>query len=111
MKKDYKDINEIYKTVSNPHAFEQGTEEEKKKLPHKKDVLKREYDHFVRQRRNMDKWGRMMLLKPDRKYKYSKFYLTHIYYVHEFLKNMFAISMLEESDFSDYNPDSEQPSS
>lgn len=40
-----------------------------------------------------------MLLKPDRKYKYSKFYLTHIYYVQEFLRNLFAIAFLEETDF------------
>jgi hypothetical protein len=46
-------------------------------------------------------WGRMMIMKPDRKYKTSKFYLTHIYYIQEFLQNLFAVAMLEEEDFRD----------
>ena len=44
----------------------------------------------------------MILLKPDRKYKDTKFWMTHMYYVHEFMKNVFAISLLEDADFSDY---------
>ena len=63
---------------------------------------RRNYDHFVRQRRNFDTWGRMMLLKPDRKYKETKFWMTHMYFIHDFLKNLFAISMLDDSDFPDY---------
>ena len=46
----------------------------------------------------------MMLLKPDRKYKETKFWVTHMYFVHEFLKSVFAVSFLDDSDF----PDSQQ---
>jgi hypothetical protein len=62
----------------------------------------RQYDHFVRQRRTYDMWGRMLLLKPDRKYKQSKFLTSHKYFVHDTLKNLFAISLLEDGDFADY---------
>ena len=62
----------------------------------------RQYDHFVRQRRTHDMWGRMLLLKPDRKYKQSKFLISHKYFVHDTLKNLFAISLLEDGDFADY---------
>ena len=62
----------------------------------------RQYDHFVRMRRNADMWGRTMLLKPDRKYKQKKFLISHKYFVHDVLKNLFAVSLLEDSDFSDY---------
>ncbi len=44
----------------------------------------------------------MFLLKPDRKYKESKFWMTHMYFVHDFLKNIFAVSLLDDSDFPDY---------
>jgi hypothetical protein len=47
-------------------------------------------------------WGRMMLLKPDRKYKQSKFLISHKYFLHDTLKNLFAISLYEDSDFIDY---------
>ena len=43
-----------------------------------------------------------MLMKPDRKYKHSKFYLTHIYYVHDFMKKLLAVAMLEEDDFREF---------
>ena len=44
----------------------------------------------------------MMLLKPDRKYKQSKFLISHKYFVHDTLKNLFAIALYEDSDFVDY---------
>ena len=43
-----------------------------------------------------------MLLKPDRKYKDTKFWMTHIYYVHDFLRSFFAVSFLNDEDFPDY---------
>jgi hypothetical protein len=42
-----------------------------------------------------------MLLKPDRKYKQRKFLVSHKYFVHDMLKNLFAVAMLEDSDFPD----------
>lgn len=62
----------------------------------------RQYDHFVRQRKATDLWGRCLLLKPDRKYKQRKFLISHKYFVHDMLKNLFAVSLLEDSDFPDY---------
>ena len=41
-------------------------------------------------------------MKPDRKYKTSKFYLTHIYAVHEMLQKLVAFALLEENDFKEY---------
>ena len=43
----------------------------------------------------------MLLTKPDRKYKETKFWLTHMYFVHDFLKSFFAVSMLDDADFQD----------
>lgn len=62
----------------------------------------KQYDHFVRLRRNTDLWGRMMLLKPDRKYKHRKFLISHKYFVHDVLKSLFAVSILDDQDFPDY---------
>lgn len=61
----------------------------------------RQYDHFVKQRRIADLWGRCLLLKPDRKYKQRKFLVSHKYFVHDMLKNLFAVAMLEDADFPD----------
>ena len=44
----------------------------------------------------------MMLLKPDRKYKQRKFMISHKYFVHDAMKNLFAVALLEDQDFSDY---------
>ncbi len=56
----------------------------------------------MRQRRTFDQWGRMMLLKPDRKYKQRKFLISHKYFVHDVMKSLFAVALLEDQDFSDY---------
>ena len=56
----------------------------------------------MRQKRTYDQWGRMMLLKPDRKYKQRKFLISHKYFVHDTMKNLFAVALLEDQDFSDY---------
>jgi len=44
----------------------------------------------------------MMLLKPNRRYKNTKFWETQAYFIHDFLKTLFAVSFLEDTDFSDY---------
>ncbi len=43
-----------------------------------------------------------MLLKPDRKYKQRQFLISHKYFVHDTLKSLFSIALMEDSDFSDY---------
>ena len=43
-----------------------------------------------------------MLLKPDRKYKQRKFLISHKYFVHDTMKTLFAVAMMEDKDFSDY---------
>ena len=40
---------------------------------------------FFTQRRKVDKWGRMMLLKPDRNYYKGQALLLHRYLVDDFL--------------------------
>jgi len=69
MKKDYADMREVYKHVNVVKPKEQGEEG-------KEDIFqqKNEYSYFIRQRRILDKWGRMMLLKPNRKYNKNKFW-------------------------------------
>eukprot|EP00347_Sterkiella_histriomuscorum_P012473 403368442 len=120
IRKDYADMKEIYELITNEKvhadsqigaqsARSQRNQEEQKTQNTKQDqqqksqknIPKRQYDHFIRQRRNFDTWGRMMLLKPDRKYKETKFWLTHMYFVHDFLKSVLAISFFEDSDFPD----------
>ena len=49
----------------------------------------------------MDRWGRMMLMMPNRKYfKYeSKVYFD--YHVHDYMNKMLALSMLKDEDYDD----------
>jgi hypothetical protein len=56
----------------------------------------------VKLRKSTDLWGRALLLKPDRNYKHRKFLISHKYFVHETLKNLFAVSLLDDSDFPDF---------
>ena len=44
----------------------------------------------------------MLLLKPDRKYKQRKFLISHKYFVHDTMKNLLALALLEDQDFLDY---------
>ena len=82
-------------------AEEIKTPKQAAKDPNNSGFKPRQYDHFVRMRRNSDMWGRMMLLKPDLKYKQRKFLISHKYFVHDTLKTLFAVSMLDDTDFTD----------
>lgn len=115
MKKDYADMKEIYDIVNSmqvpvlepqtPNVGAAEMMEEAKKItqPASNNGYKpRQYEYFVRQRKATDMWGRCMLMKPDRKYKQRKFLISHKYFVHDILKNLFAVSLLDDSDFPDY---------
>jgi len=54
------------------------------------------YQYFVKQRRNLDKWGRMMLLKPNRNFHDKEGWVYYEYYIHDFLNKLFAVSMLND---------------
>ena len=127
MKKDYQDMKEVYDIVCtfkpvevfeavDSDSLTMATEEQKlaqmqRKLStmrvapapqHNNQLKQRQYDHFIKLRRNADQWGRMMLMKPNRKYKQRKFLISHKYFVHDTMKNLFAIALMDDSDFSDY---------
>jgi hypothetical protein len=108
IKKDYNDMKEVYDIVNaatndDGEALPVVVEEEAKVNEAGRQGFKmRQYDHFVKIRKMTDMWGRSLLLKPDRKYKQRKFLISHKYFVHDVLKNLFAVSMLEEDDFEDY---------
>lgn len=63
--------------------------------------------YFVSQRRNTDSWGRMLLLKPNRK---ALDYTTWLYYdycVIDFLNKMFTMSLINDDESPDlYKPPS-----
>ena len=114
IKLDYQEMKEIYDLAiaMSPDQIDVDDDEESKQdrrgtqikgAVNPPSYKSRQYDHFVRQRRTHDMWGRMLLLKPDRKYKQSKFLVSHKYFVHDTLKNLFAISLLEDADFADFN--------
>ena len=44
----------------------------------------------------MDKWGRMMLLKTNRKA--FKYWIYYDYYIYDFINKMFAASLLKVED-------------
>lgn len=56
---------------------------------------------FVTQRRVVDKWGRMMLLKPNRKYFKGESKVYFDYHVHDYLDKMLALSLLKDDDYDD----------
>lgn len=58
-------------------------------------------NYFVAQRRNIDSWGRMMLLKPNRKALDYEAWIFYDYFVHDFLNKAFAVSLLNDEDFPD----------
>jgi hypothetical protein len=45
----------------------------------------------------------MLLLKPDRQYLTSLAYKYYDNWVNDYIKKLFAVSMLHDEDFSDYN--------
>ncbi len=56
---------------------------------------------FVKQRRVMDAWGRMMLMKPNRKQLEYEAWQYWDYYVYDYLSKTFAVSLLNDEDFHD----------
>lgn len=56
---------------------------------------------FVTQRRIVDKWGRMMLLKPNRKYFAEKSNVLFDYHAHDYMDQMLALSLLKDEDYDD----------
>ena len=56
---------------------------------------------FVTQRRVVDKWGRMMLLKPNRKYFAGASKVLFDYHAHDYMDKMLALSMLRDQDYDD----------
>ena len=56
---------------------------------------------FVTQRRIVDKWGRMMLLKPNRKYFKEKSNVLFDYHAHDYMDQMLALSLLKDEDYDD----------
>ena len=62
-------------------------------------------NYFVKQRRTLDKWNRMMLTKPDRNYYKNKGWMYYDYFVFDFLNKVFAVSLLDDEDFPDYPKD------
>lgn len=55
----------------------------------------------MKQRRVLDRWGRMMLLMPNRKYHSEKIVEFYDFYVHDYLDKMFALSLLNDEDYND----------
>jgi hypothetical protein len=49
----------------------------------------------------MDKWGRMMLIKANRKALQYNNWLYYDYYIFDYLNKMFAASLLKDEDFPD----------
>lgn len=58
--------------------------------------------YFVKQRRILDRWGRMTLVKPNRKYyDQGKSWLFYRYLLTDYLNKVFALSLLDDADFND----------
>jgi hypothetical protein len=55
----------------------------------------------MKQRRVADSWGRMMLLKPNRKALNFDTWVYYDYYVFDFLNKIFAVSLLNDDEFND----------
>lgn len=55
----------------------------------------------MKQRRVMDKWGRMMLLQPNRNYFKNKSNVYYTYHKYDYLDKLFAMSMLDDEDQED----------
>ena len=56
---------------------------------------------FVTQRRMVDRWGRMMLLMPNRKYFKGESKVYFEYHVHDYMDKMLALSLLKDEDYDD----------
>lgn len=49
----------------------------------------------------VDKWGRMMLLQPNRKYFKGESKVYFDYHVHDYMDKMLALSLLKDEDYDD----------
>ena len=49
----------------------------------------------------VDKWGRMMLLMPNRKYFKGESKVYFEYHVHDYMDKMLALSLLKDEDYDD----------
>ena len=82
-------------------------DEIKKKLldSYKKDygtiVSNPELQYFVKQRRTIDKWGRMILMKPNRNYFKSQTKGLYNYVAFDYLNQVMLVSMRENKEFND----------
>ena len=56
---------------------------------------------FVKQRRETDRWGRKLLIKPNRKYYTGSHSMLYRYWTTDFLNKLFALSLLEDKDQPD----------
>ena len=57
---------------------------------------------LMRQRRTIDNWGRILILKPDRQYLQSMVYKYYDYVVEDYMKKLFAVSLLNDDEFPDF---------
>jgi intein-encoded DNA endonuclease-like protein len=56
---------------------------------------------FVKQRQQTDRWGRKLLIKPNRKYYKGSHTLYYKYVAQEYLNKLFAVSLLEDQEMND----------
>lgn len=56
---------------------------------------------LVKQRQQTDKWGRKMLIKPNRKYFEGGHFKFYKYLAQDYLNKVFAVSLLEDADQPD----------
>lgn len=59
------------------------------------------HQSFVKLRMQTDRWGRRMLLKPNRKYDRGQHLPYYKYVAHDYLNKWFTISMLDDADQND----------
>jgi hypothetical protein len=56
---------------------------------------------FVKQRQQIDRWGRKVLTKPNRKYDQGDAWKYYKYVAQEYLNKVFAVSLLEDGEQND----------
>ena len=71
------------------------------KIPRSQQTIAHQRLYFVKQRRVMDRWGRMMLLKPNRNYYKDPSHVYYEYHKYDYLDKLLAISMIEDDDQDD----------
>ena len=56
---------------------------------------------FVKLRQQTDRWGRKLLIKPNRKYYQGSHSMFYKYVAQEYLNKLFAVSLLEDTEQND----------